>query len=46
MDANEFNIHRQREKQLQYTIEEEEEEESAGSFLLYTIRIMIIYFDL
>lgn len=30
MDANEFNIHRQREKQLQHPIEEEDEEESAG----------------
>lgn len=31
MDANEFNIHRQREKQLQHPIEEEDEEESAGN---------------
>lgn len=31
MDANEFNIHRQREKQLQHPIEEEDEEEDEES---------------
>lgn len=36
MDANEFNIHRLREKQLQHQIDEEEEEEDSGGNTIYS----------